>query len=590
MSNNVPRFLISTANETTWPRDKDIPVLFLGEWCKRYSRKHIWEGMDYKTAKYHWDDRSKLYEDYKDLQILYEKLLIELTEKLNKIHSAEYSVHYWRIIVGPWLGYFVQAVFDRWYMLNCVIKNNNITGYSVLKYEKSTFIPNDMSQFMSLIAGDDWNEFIYGQLIEFLNIGKLSLEYITIDNRPELKISKKKDSFMKSYLKIINNFINKTIHKNGVHFFISSYIPTKSLMKLQGMLFQIPSFWTKEERIIVDFDENNRKWDLSIEGFKETSLFDYIIRKLIPIHIPKIYLEGYVKQKKIINGLAWPKTPKTIFTSDAYCEDDIFKIWAAEKVENKTPLIIGQHGGLFGTNKFFFLEDHQIKISNKWLSWGWDNSIKPKVEPVGLFKELFSMQGYNPNGNILIVQMALTRYSNQLSTVPIAGQWLNYYSEQVDFISSLPTSLQKKVLLRFKVDYGWDQYERYKDAFPDVKINNGDSDIRDLINNSRIIIATYNATTYLEYLHWNVPTIIFWNPLYWELDDITMTYFEKLKSVGIFHDTPESAAQQLIDVYGNVGSWWKSKQVQIVRKEFCYRYARSTDNLLYKLKGIIQNA
>ena len=60
----VVRTLITTAKENTWPKDKNRPVLFLGEWCKLYKRKNLWEGMDSKTIKYHWDDRNKLKNDY----------------------------------------------------------------------------------------------------------------------------------------------------------------------------------------------------------------------------------------------------------------------------------------------------------------------------------------------------------------------------------------------------------------------------------------------------------------------------------------------------------------------------------------------
>ena len=53
----MKRLLVSTALEETW-RD-DEPVLFLGEWCRRYSRKERWSKMDAEVLPYHWDDRKK---------------------------------------------------------------------------------------------------------------------------------------------------------------------------------------------------------------------------------------------------------------------------------------------------------------------------------------------------------------------------------------------------------------------------------------------------------------------------------------------------------------------------------------------------
>ena len=104
------RTLITTAETKTWPAKKDEPVLFLGEWCKRFSKRELWENLDSEVLEYHWNDRKKLASDYKYLQQLYEILLISLSKKLNEVHSCNYSIRYWRILVGPWLGMFVHIL------------------------------------------------------------------------------------------------------------------------------------------------------------------------------------------------------------------------------------------------------------------------------------------------------------------------------------------------------------------------------------------------------------------------------------------------------------------------------------------------
>lgn len=94
-----------------------------------------------------------------------------------------------------------------------------------------------------------------------------------------------------------------------------------------------------------------------------------------------------------------------------------------------------------------------------------------------------------------------------------------------------------------------------------------------LLKKTRLYISTYNATTYLESMSLNFPTIMFWNPKHWELRDSAIPYFEQLKAVGIFHDTPEGAARQMATVWDDVSGWWESAAVQSVRREFCERYA-----------------
>jgi putative transferase (TIGR04331 family) len=99
-----------------------------------------------------------------------------------------------------------------------------------------------------------------------------------------------------------------------------------------------------------------------------------------------------------------------------------------------------------------------------------------------------------------------------------------------------------------------------------------------MMSRTRIYIATYNATTYLESLLWNVPTIIFWNPNHWELRPEAKENYELLKSVGIFHESPLSAAAKINEVWDDVDLWWRSDAVQAARVQFCHEFSRPIYN------------
>jgi len=96
---------------------------------------------------------------------------------------------------------------------------------------------------------------------------------------------------------------------------------------------------------------------------------------------------------------------------------------------------------------------------------------------------------------------------------------------------------------------------------------------------SRMLVSTYNATTYLESLLWNIPTICFWNPLHWELNDHAKPYFSLLKDAGIYHETPEAAASQVCEIWDDVASWWESEVVKSARNEFCDQYSKQIKNM-----------
>ena len=131
---------------------------------------------------------------------------------------------------------------------------------------------------------------------------------------------------------------------------------------------------------------------------------------------------------------------------------------------------------------------------------------------------------------------------------------------------------------------------RWGERFPDLQIDAGQSDINDLIRRSRLYIATYNATTFLESFNLNVPTVIYWNPIHWELRDSAIPYFDGLKRVGIFHETPESAARHVATIWDDIDAWWGSAAVRYEVEMFKARFCDLPDNLLDRIEIAIRDA
>ena len=218
-----------------------------------------------------------------------------------------------------------------------------------------------------------------------------------------------------------------------------------------------------------------------------------------------------------------PKYPKLIFTTNGYSSDEFFKFWCAEATELRAPLVIAQHGGHYGSGLFSATEEHEIKISDNYLTWGWEASQSKKTIAFGNISELTSPIKYDPTGKALIVGCGIPRYSYRMFAIPIANQWLDYFHEQSLFVDALNSNVFDQLLLRLYVkDYGWDMESRWRERHPNIKIDKGQKSIRNLISKTRIYIATYNATTYLESLLWNVPTIIFWNRILCQEDGMRL--------------------------------------------------------------------
>jgi putative transferase (TIGR04331 family) len=586
------RTLITTADERTWPKDKNEPVLFLGEWCRRFSRRQVWRQMNAEIVPYHWDNRKKLYYDYKYIQSIYEKVLLELSEKLNQLHNTNHSLRYWRILLGPWLGYFIQMLFDRWYMLRYAIGEYDITRVYIKKRSKYSVVPNDMENFQQLFAEDDWNEAIYSQLLKAYWSDQLEIIEVSNGLQQRVTAAPKGNGVRALLMKLIERFLLKfggRTSKSDNYFFISPYLPLTMEFKLQINLSQFPRKWSSQKCPKSNINLEMRRWSLGGGEQISDDFFD-IVRNFVPKHLPEVYLGGYRTLLQVSDKLQWSVAPKVMFTSNSYIGDDIFKSFASEKIEQGSVLVIGQHGGNFGMNTFAFHEEHQIEIADKWLSWGWSDLNRPQIVPTGCLKTMGGRAvKHDPLGDALMVGITLPRYSYHLYACPISRQWLDYFQDQKHFLEALPEGLRNRVLLRlYHIDYGWDQVERWKDTDLNVRYDVGKKNIRELIKKSRLYIATYNATTYLETFSWNIPTIMFWNPEHWELNNDAKPYFDLLKKAGVFHENPEGAAHQMVKVWDDVDAWWESDTVQSARKLFCEKYANTPKKPLKLLKTLFK--
>jgi putative transferase (TIGR04331 family) len=583
----VSHYLVTTAHKDTWQSEK--AKLLLGKWCQTYNEKEIWAKQDYEIVPYHWDDRQQLHDDYQYLiSDLFERLLDDATERLNKLHGVDYSVRYWRIFVGPWLGYFIMTSYDRWQMINRALNHYQVAATCKLDLKEDFATPQHQNQFQQQITDDLWNHWFYVKVLEWLKYDSFNL---TESNSCEgvRKYDKKSYKtlairFAKSVLKKIFSLGNY-FSKNNDFFFISSYLNPLDQAKLESNLGQIPTLM--ESPNLTDIGVNKKLREQFNLRLSCKNDFERFILSIIPNLMPRYYIEGYEELKKLVKNFYWPATPKVIFTSNAIIANDFFKLWSAEKVENGAKLLIGQHGGSYGSMRFNFNEAHEKSVSDKYITWGWqDNDSTLPLPAAKLSGAKFS---FNPTGGLLLVCMTLPKYSYRLYSVPIASQVEDYINDQLDFVDYLDNGVKDSLIVRlYPSDRDWKQKQRWQDRYSAVKFDSPKNNLKHSINDSRLFIGTYNSTTILEVMASNIPVIMFWNPKHWELRESASMDYEKLRSVGILHDTPKSAAEKVNSIWSNVDSWWMQDSVQEVVKDFCQKFARTSPDYLEQWRDALK--
>ncbi len=585
--------LITTALKETWPSDEN-KVLFLGEWCKLYKDKKHWKSFKAHIPKYHWDNNNKFNNDYKKINQIYENLLVEISKKLNEIHKINLNKEYWRIIIGPWLGYFCQIVFDRWFTIKDANSKYQIKNTICLVHNLEDQIPNDFDLFQKMLSSDIWNHILYSEIIKSIGINySESKFYSTI--RPTLKKFCKVNFFLKIKRYLRKKMINFTqIGSIGDAYFIfNSVLGKRRQILLQLKLRQFPRVWTKKEIPFFKLNLEMRKWNLEYPyKLKESELIEYlnIILKLIPKFIPRSYLEGfqYLNSNKLTSN--WPKSPQKIFTTGSQVVDDIFKIWAANKINHGAKLYIGQHGGHYETSKISFLEDHQKQISKIFLGWG---ASSKGSQNIGLFisgSRLFNIR-HNQKGKLLFLQNCIPRYSYWMwSCIKNANHWEKYFNFNCELIRNLPSKIKNECCIRIypKADFQYNQIERWKEEFANISIDYCEQSLKQKLLDTRICISTTNTSTMLFTLSINFPTIIYWQSEFCEIRDQAIKYFDELEKVGILQLNYRKAAIHLNDIWNNIDQWWFSKETQAARNIFCDKFAKIEKNDLTFLSNLLK--
>ena len=269
-------FLVTTGLKDTWPKNGNS-ILFLGEWCRLYTQKCIWENIDAKVVPYHWDDRKKLKKDYHYLIELFERVLNELSQELNRIHNVSYSLRYWRIVIGPWLISFLTVIFDRWSCLQIAVENYPIKNTIIQEEVDLNFVPQCMEHYCEMVTTDPWNHAIYSLILKQFKFKKTSTLKTSLNiSRWNSNISKHKKNFIYK----IKNLIMKAsllFSRNDNYFFISTYLSKTNFIKLNIKLGQVPVFYVNDFQIKSKPNKKNRS-NFLLE-FKSHCQFEEFLKK-----------------------------------------------------------------------------------------------------------------------------------------------------------------------------------------------------------------------------------------------------------------------------------------------------------------------
>ena len=526
---------------------------------------------------HHWADRDRLRADFDHLQNLVDRLLAALGPDLGERHGVDNGDRYWRILLGPWLIRMVHTLYDRWAMLDIAGRKHPGIGYVSLIGDADWVVPSDTAAFFGLLARDDYNHHLCDQLARRLPGGPLPIEQpwqgpSDVRRPDEVADRPSSEKLLDLYSRIIGRF-----QGDGDALVISTFMRWRDEARLAAAFGGVPALWRHVPAVPqTPLDSRFRSWTV---GMEPTDAFEEAVVELLPGLMPTAFLEGYVGLLAQVESLPWPRRPSFVFTARAG-RDDVLKAYIASKVEQGSKFVVGQHGGYSGIKGWMADEVHEIAISDRFLSWGWTAEGEPSVVPVGSFRHLETegRDAQNASG-MLLVSTSDSRQSYVADSMLQAGQVLEYLEDQFVFMEAVDPVIREEATVRlYPVDHGWNHSSRWSERLPGITLDPGHSDISSSMRACRLFVGTYLGTAFLQTFAMGVPTVLFWQPGMWEVRESAAPYFDRLREVGVFHDSPTSAASHVSNVWSDVEGWWAGSEVAAAVDAFRSRFmARPTD-------------
>jgi putative transferase (TIGR04331 family) len=560
--------LATTAIESTWGDSEEL--LFLGEWCKRYERQAKWQARPHEVVRYHWNDRTKLRHDYRRLKRLHYELLHELERILGEQHRLERPARYWQILLDPWLSMYLAVVFDRWECLRVAFEDHDISKAISLDRGRRCPVIGHVD-FIDAVSGDEWNHEIFSDILRFEYAKQCSIQLSPLLNSGRSHFARRTvhpRNWKWRLASILDQWLGR-LGRNNAFAFVHPYFPLRAYLQLCFRLRKIPNFYLREFEWLGSPAAGGEpavqhgRGEIILKRLPEDR-FESFVHTRIASDLPQVFWElfGTLGQRCSAIGAR----PKAIFTANDHAHNDIFKRWAAEKVHERIPFVILEHGS--GIPPLFGAMDCEEEMADVKVTWARPFRSKQVRLPAN------KLAGHRPrvtntrNPRLLVIGQEMPRYAFDARSMPIGAQTLSAgYDYICRFHEALTDKPRRAFLVKPYPNLGWNTQARFIERLGAEKVSVGRS-LAGLMRRAKMVVCTYPQTTFSEAVNCDRPTILVYARAYWE----TMPQFDDL--IEVLHDArvvffdPEAASDHVNAIWTDPMAWWRSPKVSAALRNY----------------------
>lgn len=527
------------------------------------------EKLNYKIGESFDYSREQRLNSFNQCKEIFDSILIDLSDQLNFIHNQSFSQTAWHIILGHWLYRMIFIIYNRDKKLNEAINKNNFKNIHLLNTDEYNFAAFDSINAAWESQNSEWNHAIFSELYRLSHKREINeiilptlnkgVERQTFEDLFPEKFKNKCKLYLFKIFKFFKKNNDALIYQSGLDFF--------SEKKLEICLKQFPQVWPRLDIHYEKFDKKLRnKLNFNYENFEG---LEKKIRYLIPKLIPNSAIESFHNVMSTVSKMNFPQNPKFIFTSYAHTHDEVFKFFAAKKIDEGVSYFVGQHGG----NYFTQIDNDllpEFNTCSKFFSWGrsLDNNQKNIVN--FNYKVLNKSVKPNKKGNLLVVcrslgheQLPYDRYIERKKNSQAIIDLTKMLSKEI--ISQTKIRIHKSY--KFKRNLLGEKLINFFKS-KNLNIDYGKKSLHKEMSNSRLIYLSYDGTPLLENLNFNFPTVCYWPNTFNHLNPKFDEIYQILIDAKILFLDQEDLVRHINRIWKNVDEWWESDFTQNKINEF----------------------
>jgi putative transferase (TIGR04331 family) len=565
-------FVATTALRDFWSLGGE--TVLLGPWCLPASALLDDRRAAPPVMPSPWQDRERFARAAADAARRYEKLLGALAEYLNGVHRAARSLRYWRIVAGPWLLHYTHAVYDRDAHLAEAL--HRYPDFQTVVLDAASFrIPTD-----TLDAVEQWrqrdlyNLQLFSQLLAERGHRYPARSGCESPARDDVlaggvarRVARRMRDGASPVRRVFRDVVCRAALCDMENFSRRAIWQVAAATRFRALPVRFPAPPTTP----VTFDVRRR----GLADLPATDELERVMVRLLPHHLPALYLEGYDAART--RALRSARIPDVVVSAVGWYYDETFKYAAAEAAEKGARLVSAIHGAGYGFYRFNPSQEHEEAVSDSYFVWGNWAAESPRtrryVPPPRLSAHCARRRHGNPaRHGALFIATGGERYLSRFQSLPVTAQWLEYWDWQVRFFAALPPELRRQVTLRPHPSAEYPLREIMRRRCPEVAWDVGSS-FYDALDRHAIVVIDNCETPVLEAFASDVPTLLFWDTRLWEAREDLVSCLDSLRKAGILCDGPEAAAGMLHLHHEEPRAWWDGDAVQTARRAFLERYA-----------------